>query len=188
MRAETAELGARSGELVLDLGSGPGQMATLIEQRGGAPVLVDASERMLRISRHPNRVRAAFENLPFKRGSFASAVSGFAIRDSRDLVRALFEVREVLAPGGQLVFCDIGRPRDPLRFLMIALYIRIFSPLIGLATAGPKGLKFGSLYQTYMLTLNNEELMKLLGSFFAEVRLRVRQFGGSIVVSCTRGA
>jgi demethylmenaquinone methyltransferase/2-methoxy-6-polyprenyl-1,4-benzoquinol methylase len=185
MRNETVDFAVKRGELVLDLGSGPGVMARLIERRGGVPILLDVSMRMLNASEHQHRVRGAFENLPFRRGSFTAAVSGFAIRDSRDLVGALSEVRRTLKPGGRLAFCDLGKPGNPLGLVMIALYIRVFAPLIGLFSAGLNGLKFGSLFQTYVLTLNNDDLVGLLRSFFPDVRLHARQFGGSIVVKCT---
>lgn len=187
MRDETVGFAVRGGELVLDLGSGPGTMAILVERRGGIPVLLDVSMRMLSASTHEHRVRAAFENLPFREASFAAVVSGFALRDSRDLVRALVEVRRILALRGKLGFCDLGKPTDPFWKVMIGLYIRIFAPLIGMLSAGLAGLRFGSLFQTYVLTLDNEELARLLHSFFGEVNLHARQFGGSIVVKCSRG-
>lgn len=185
MRDEAIDFAVKQGELVLDLGSGPGTMARLIEKRGGVPVLLDVSMRMLSASEHNHRVRGAFENLPIRGGALQAAVSGFALRDSRDLVRALSEVRRTLKPGGRLAFCDLGKPGNPLGLVIIALYIRVFAPLIGLLSAGLNGLKFGSLFQTYVLTLNNDDLVELLRSFFLEVKLHERQFGGSIVVKCT---
>jgi hypothetical protein len=68
---------------------------------------------------------------------------------------------------------------------MIALYIRVFAPFVGLFSAGLNGLRFGSLFQTYVLTLSNDDLVTVLRSFFPGVTLHARQFGGAIVVKCT---
>lgn len=187
MREEAVGIVER-GELVLDLGCGPGVMSRFIERRGATPILLDVSMRMLAASRYPDRVRASFEYLPFRSGSLRAVVSGFALRDSRDLMNAFSEIRRILGPEGRLAFCDLGKPSDPVRLVMIGLYIRVVAPLIGLLSAGTAGLGFGALFQTYVLSLNNDDLASLLRIFFRTVTVHTRQFGGSIVVKCSDGA
>lgn len=184
MRAKSVAFAVRKGSLVLDLGAGPGLMSRLVVSKGGEPVLLDVSQAMLRASRFPNRVRGVFEFLPFREGVFDSAVSGFALRDSLDLPLAVRQLARSLRPGGRLSFCDLGKPDSAIAALMIALYLRVAPGIIGLTTSGILGLRYGSIYDTYVLTLHNSELKELLSRHFGNVEMEETQFGGSIVVKC----
>jgi len=184
MRIRAVEFVVKEDDLVLDLGSGPGVMARIVERIGGEPLLLDVSRKMLSVSDHELKVQASFEHLPFKDDAFTGIVCGFALRDSQDLLMALREVRRVLTPEGKFGFCDLGKPSSTTRMLAIAVYLRIFTPLIGLVSAGRAGLRFGSIFDTYMLVPNNNELFKLLSRFFREVRISTQQLGGAIVVTC----
>ena len=186
MRAEVVAFAVRRGSSVLDLGSGPGTLSKLVEEAGGKPVLVDASRPMLSAAPFEDKVQGTFEHLPFKEGVFDSVVSGFAVRDSVDLGAALSQVHRVLKEGGRFAFCDLGRPESSLRALVIATYLRTLPSLIGLITAGKEGLRYGSLFDTYMLVLNNSELKSALSVVFRGVSLREGQMGGSVVVTCLR--
>jgi demethylmenaquinone methyltransferase/2-methoxy-6-polyprenyl-1,4-benzoquinol methylase len=171
--------------LVLDLGSGPGTMARAVERRGGGqPVRLDVSAKMLRVGTGSERVRAVFEHLPFREGAFDAVVAGFSLRDARDLVSTLGQVRYVTKRGGRFAFCDLGKPDSGGRAFLIAFYLKVFVPLIGLSVAGPKGLAFGSLYDTYIVSLKNSLLVALLRGFFSSAYLRERQGGAAIVVEC----
>ncbi len=57
-------------------------------------------------------------------------------------------------------------------------------PVIGFLTGGRRGLRFGSLRDTYRLVLDNKSLVELLSGYFASVAITERQMGGSIVVRC----
>jgi len=186
MRISSIAFAVRRGSLVLDLGAGPGTMSRLVVASGGDPVLLDVSHAMLAASRFPNRVRGTFEFLPFRDGVFDSAVSGFAIRDAHDQAVALGQIARTLKPGGKLSFCDLGKPDSAVAALIVAFYLRVAPSIIGLATAGPSGLKYGSLYDTYLLTLHNSELRALLLHQFSAVDIEETQFGGSIVVKCAK--
>ena len=184
MRAEVIEFAVDEGSLVLDLGSGPGTMAALVAKAGGTPLLLDASMRMLRAARGADKVQAVFEHLPFREGTFASVVAGFSLRDSMDLVTALGEVARVTKRGGRFSFCDLGKSDSYGRAVVLGAYIRVAAPLIGAMTGGRNGLRFGSLFETYLLTLPNGSLARLLRRFFSDVSLRAARLGGSIVVRC----
>lgn len=187
MRRQVTSFAARRGALVLDLGSGPGTMSRIVAQGGATPVLLDASRKMLAAAAPSfERVQAAFEQLPFREGSFDGVVAGFSLRDARDLVTALREVKAVLRKdGGRFSFCDLGKPESAVKATMIAYYLEVVVPLIGLLTGGLRGLRFSSLYGTYLLTLDNGEMVRLLKRYFREVSLTARQLGGSIVVRCS---
>lgn len=77
MREEVVDFAVRRGELVLDLGSGPGTLARVVTWSGGTPVLLDASRKMLMVAGRDMAVQAVFEALPFRDAAFGSVVAGF---------------------------------------------------------------------------------------------------------------
>ena len=184
MRIRAVKFVVKKRSLILDLGSGPGVMARIIERVGGRPLLLDVSRRMLSVSTYELKVQAAFEYLPFKDDAFIGIVCGFALRDSQDLLMALEEIRRVILSDGRFAFCDLGKPTSTVRMVAIAVYLRIFAPLMGLISAGRMGLKFGSIFDTYILVPNNDELLRPLSKFFHEVTMATMQLGGAIVVTC----
>ncbi|MDG7010115.1 MAG: class I SAM-dependent methyltransferase [Nitrososphaerota archaeon] len=189
MREEAVSFAVRDGDLVLDLGSGPGTMSKVVAKREGAPVLLDASRVMLKASGSANAVQGAFEHLPFRDGAFDSGVSGFAVRDAHDLQVALAELGRVLKPGGRFALCDLGKPDSPLNSVALGVYLRVVPPLIGLASAGRAGLRYGSLFDTYNLVLHNSDLAKLLTRYLGATSIHSMSLGGAIVAKCQkRGA
>jgi len=154
---------------------------------GGEPVLLDVSQAMLDASRFPNRVRATFEFLPFREGVFDAAVSGFALRDAQDLSRAIEQLSRALKPSGKLSFCDLGKPDSVAAGLVVALYLKLVPSIVGLITSGALGLRYGSIFDTYVLTLHNSELKALLSTQFGSVEVEETQLGGSIVAKCVKG-
>ena len=186
MRAEAVSFAVKKGGLILDLGSGPGTMSRVVAGAGGDPVLLDASRAMLKASRFPNAVQAIFERLPFREGVFDGAVSGFAVRDAHDLRGAMAQLSRALKPGSRFGLCDLGKPDGPLRATVVALYLRVIPSLIGLLTAGRVGLRYGSLYDTYVLVLPNSELRALLATYLGPTSIHETQMGGSIVARCMK--
>ncbi len=186
MRIESAGFAVRKGSLVLDLGAGPGTMSRLVASSGGEPVLVDVSRAMLLASDFPNRIQAAFESLPFRGGVFDGIVSGFALRDAFDLRVAMAQLSSVLKPDGRFGFCDLGKPDSTVAALVIGAYLRVAPILIGLISAGKAGLRYGSIYDTYVLAPHNSDLATPLSEHFGEVVLHETQLGGSIVAECVK--
>jgi ubiquinone/menaquinone biosynthesis C-methylase UbiE len=187
MRPEAVAFAVREGSRVLDLGAGPGTMSRIALRSGGVPVLVDVSRPMLTAaSGFQNRVQAVFEHLPFRASTFDAVISGFALRDSEDLHRAVWQISAILKPGGRFSFCDLGKPSSPGKAFLIACYLRFAPGFIGLFTDGMTGLKYSSLFDTYILTLNNDELSALLSHFFRSVEMEESQMGGSIVCKCSK--
>lgn len=186
MRPESVAFAVSQGSLVLDLGAGPGTMSRLVAKAGGIPVLLDVSRRMLKASLFENRVQAVFEHLPFKEGAFDAVVSGFALRDSVDLLTAVSQVAWVLKSGGRFSFCDLGKPDSMATFLIVGYYLRVMPSLIGAVTSGRAGLRYATIFDTYILALRNSQLSSLLSRFFLNVALEESQLGGSIVVRCAK--
>jgi demethylmenaquinone methyltransferase/2-methoxy-6-polyprenyl-1,4-benzoquinol methylase len=131
-------------------------------------------------------VQGIFEYLPFRDETFDGAVSGFAVRDAHELPAALVQLNRVLKPGGRFGLCDLGKPDDPIGALIVAMYLRVMPSLIGLATTGRSGLRYGSLFDTYVLVLHNHELKALLSKYLGQTLIHETQMGGSIVAKCTK--
>jgi demethylmenaquinone methyltransferase / 2-methoxy-6-polyprenyl-1,4-benzoquinol methylase len=185
LRDEVVSFAVRKGELVLDLGAGPGTMSRLVKKEGAYPVLLDVSRSMLEASDFPDRVQGTFEDLPFMDGAFDAVVSGFAVRDSRDFLEAVSRVHAALKPGGRFAFCDLGKPDSHLAAAAVAFYLRTAPSIIGMATAGRSGLRYGSLFDTYMLLYHNSEVAAMLSRWFS-VEVHETQMGGSVVFTCRK--
>jgi ubiquinone/menaquinone biosynthesis C-methylase UbiE len=105
--ATVARLGP--GELVLDLGCGPGQVGQYLADRGLRVVGLDLAPRMLVLaSRRAGRagfVCGDMRLLPFRDHSLAAVVAFYSVQHVRrvDLGPLLGEIRRVLAPNGLVV-------------------------------------------------------------------------------------
>ncbi|QQG49111.1 MAG: methyltransferase domain-containing protein [archaeon] len=186
MRRAVADFLTGSEGAILDLGSGPGTMAKALRKARLAVVLLDISRPMLKASGSPDSVQGLFEHLPFRDSSFAGAASSYAIRDSRDLPAALSELARVVRPGGRVGVCDLGKPDSPVKGLLVAAYLRTVPSVLGLVTAGRQGLAYGSLFDTYVLTLPNSSLLAAFSRHFGGVTIAEPNLGASIVLTATR--
>jgi len=124
-----ATSGIRSGQRVLDLAGGTGDIAALLADRvGGAGevVLSDINPAMLRIGRqrledrgivgNVRYVLANAERLPFPDGHFDAVTIAFGLRNVTDKERALREMLRVLTPGGQAHILEFSTVRpEPLK-------------------------------------------------------------------------
>lgn len=94
------------GSRVLDVGTGPGEVAASAARRGAPVVGVDSAEEMLRIATrlHPalTFVRATAERLPFDAARFDAVVGNLVIQHVAQPEPVLAECKRVLAPGGCL--------------------------------------------------------------------------------------
>ncbi len=104
-------LGIGVGELVLDLGCGPGDGAARIASLGGVAVGLDYSQGMLdRARAEPaltgRLLRGDAGRLPFADASFDKVVCTNSFHHYPQHVAALREMRRVLRPGGVLGLVD----------------------------------------------------------------------------------
>jgi demethylmenaquinone methyltransferase / 2-methoxy-6-polyprenyl-1,4-benzoquinol methylase len=113
-RAVAAAVGARAGELVLDLAAGTGTSSRTFTAAGARCVACDFSLGMLQVgARKPaSGVRFVAGDalvLPFRDASFDAVTISFGLRNLADPDAGLAEMLRVTRPGGRLVICEFGK-------------------------------------------------------------------------------
>jgi demethylmenaquinone methyltransferase/2-methoxy-6-polyprenyl-1,4-benzoquinol methylase len=119
-----ATSGVRSGDRVLDLAGGTGDVAALLLPRvgeDGSVVLGDINAAMLRAGRDRLLDRGFVRNLdyaqlnaealPFPGASFDAVTIAFGLRNVTDKQRALGEMFRVLKPGGRVLILEFSALR-----------------------------------------------------------------------------
>jgi demethylmenaquinone methyltransferase/2-methoxy-6-polyprenyl-1,4-benzoquinol methylase len=139
-----ATMGLQSGQRVLDLAGGTGDIAALMSQRVGSSgevVLTDINASMLTVGRRRLEDRgivgnisyslANAENLPFASRYFDAVTIAFGLRNVTDKAAALREMLRVLKPGGQAHILEFSEVRpEPLKKFYDAYSFRLL-PLMG---------------------------------------------------------
>ena len=118
-RRRFALANARSGERVLDLGCGTGDLAADLASAGAQVTAADVAQGALdrAARRHPHLALHLIDidgPLPFGDGAFDMVWSSEVIEHVADTARWLSEVRRVLAPRGRLLLTTPSHGRLPL--------------------------------------------------------------------------
>ncbi|MBL7133919.1 MAG: ubiquinone/menaquinone biosynthesis methyltransferase [Phycisphaerae bacterium] len=192
-RKAVAELDPVHGARYLDMGCGTGDMAIeIVRQCPRATVVgIDPAEEMLSLARRKTR-RASLEralsfqvgdgmHIEFPNGSFAGAVCAFCIRNITDRLRAMAEMKRVLARGSRLVVLELTTPANPVLHFGHKVYSRCIIP-----TAGRLIARSGQAYRYLVDSVETlPRVEKLAGMMtqagFEDVRC-VSLLGGSATV------
>jgi len=104
------------GQKVLDVAAGTGVSTQAIAKTGAWAVAADFSLGMLKAGERRGlpRVAADAMHLPFADASFDAVTISFGLRNVQDPALALAEFARVTRPGGQLLVCEVSRPRFAL--------------------------------------------------------------------------
>lgn len=136
--------GVRSGQKVLDLAGGTGdlsaKLASLVGKKGQV-VLADINESMLKVGRDKLRdkgvvgnieyVQANAEQLPFEDNCFDLITCGFGLRNVTDKNQALASIFRTLKPGGRLLVLEFSAPRHQILSKLYDFYSFNVLPKIG---------------------------------------------------------
>jgi demethylmenaquinone methyltransferase/2-methoxy-6-polyprenyl-1,4-benzoquinol methylase len=136
----------RSGDRVLDIAGGTGDLASAFGKKvghGGMVVHTDINEAMLRQGRNrlidggamlPTAICDA-ETLPFPEASFDVVSVAFGLRNMTHKDRALAEMNRVLRPGGRLLVLEFSKVAPPLEKLYDWYSFKVL-PRVGQWVAG----------------------------------------------------
>ena len=115
--------GVRSGQKILDLAGGTGDLTRLLAPKVGATgkvVLSDINHSMMAVGRerlindgivaNVEYVQANAECLPFPDAEFDLVTIAFGLRNVTDKAKALSSIRRVLKPGGRLLILEFSKP------------------------------------------------------------------------------
>ena len=124
----TIELSAvRSGQTVLDIAGGTGDLAAKFSKLVGADgkvILADINAAMLSVGRDRLIDKGALSNiavvqadaqfLPFEDNSIDCITIAFGLRNVTDKAKALRSMHRVLKPGGRVLVLEFSKPTSPL--------------------------------------------------------------------------
>jgi demethylmenaquinone methyltransferase/2-methoxy-6-polyprenyl-1,4-benzoquinol methylase len=175
------ELHVQSGNDVLDVCTGTGDLAIGAARRGAQVTGLDFSHAMLERARRKRSditwVQGDALALPFGDASFDAATVGFGVRNVDDLDQGLRELRRVLRDGGRVGILEITTPRGALAPFYKLWFDRVV-PLLGKILPG--GDAYTYLPASVRRFPGPDELAdKLNAAGFTNVRYR--RFAGGIV-------
>ncbi|MEW6605012.1 MAG: class I SAM-dependent methyltransferase [Thermoproteota archaeon] len=180
------------GNIVLDAGSGYGNMSrvALAEAGGDARVVMydPIPEMLANVKNYLPDLQAAlssgiFEYMPFRDGTFDAVLCGYSLRDAIRLGEAITEMHRVLKAGGRLVIVDLGKPDGAVSRAFVSMYLKYFLGIFAYLAAGKAGLKFKTLYGTYLRWPKNSELDSMLKEKFSHVEFEKGMMGGAVIIA-----
>ncbi len=182
----------RPGNIILDAGSGYGNMSRLaLAEAGGDATVVMYDPLLEMLANAKNYMLGSqaalysgiFECMPFREGIFDVVLCGYSLRDSIDLQQAIAEMHRVLKNDGRLVIIDLGKPDNRILRGMVSIYLKYFLEIFAYLAAGNSGLKFKTLYGTYVRWPKNSELEYMLREKFSYVQFDRGLMGGAVIIA-----
>ena len=180
------------GNIILDAGSGYGNMSrlALAEVHGDAKVVMyDPLLEMLAnvknylLGSQTALYSGVFEYMPFRDGIFDAVLCGYSLRDSIHLQQTIAEMHRVLKADGRLVIIDLGKPDNRILRSMVSIYLKYFLGIFAYVAAGKPGMKFKTLYGTYVRWPKNSELESMLKEKFSHVQFKRGMMGGAVIIA-----
>lgn len=127
---------------VLDIATGTGEVAIqAVKNLSGSRIIgMDPSAEMLALAQKKiqapgvaekvSLAQGSAEDLPFKDNTFDGVSIAFGIRNTRDHIKSLGEMRRVLKPGGRLAILEFAIPRQRLFAPVYLFYFKNIMPLV----------------------------------------------------------
>lgn len=180
-----------SGQDVLDLACGTGDLAFEALRRGGAVVGLDITPRMLDHARGREagrRVRwliGDMSALPIASTSFDLVTTGYGLRNVPDLPRALAEIHRALRLGGSFCSLDFDKPSSRVVRAVYLGYLTAVGSTLGWILHGdPDTYRYiPASIRRYPGARGVCDLLRAAG--FTDVR-HVRVFGGLMAIHTAR--
>jgi demethylmenaquinone methyltransferase / 2-methoxy-6-polyprenyl-1,4-benzoquinol methylase len=128
----------RSGDRILDLCCGTGDIAFALADSGAKVLGLDFSAAMLRVAQRraitqPGVcwIRGDALRLPFGEGEFDILTIGYGLRNLAYFPAAILEMLRVLRPRGRLLVLDFGKPDNPIWRRIYFAYLEWLVPVFG---------------------------------------------------------
>jgi demethylmenaquinone methyltransferase/2-methoxy-6-polyprenyl-1,4-benzoquinol methylase len=187
-------LNLKSGDLVLDVCGGTGDLALLAARRAAGSVraiIYDFNRAMIeagktKFERSPQRrnisaIQGDAENISFQDEAFDAVTIGFGVRNFARLEEGLKEMHRVLKSGGQLLILEFSLPVRAWQKSLYHFYSFKIMPLVAKMVCGTAG-PFKYLAESIRVFPMPEQIAGLLRSAgFSEVGFR-RLNGGLAVL------
>ncbi|MGE0085941.1 MAG: bifunctional demethylmenaquinone methyltransferase/2-methoxy-6-polyprenyl-1,4-benzoquinol methylase UbiE [Desulfococcaceae bacterium] len=187
-------LGLKSGEKVLDVCGGTGDLAvSAVKQTGsaGRVVLYDINRQMMDAGRCSSfgrefrqqiiYIQGDAEQMSFPDQFFDAAIVGFGIRNLTRMEKGFAEMHRVLRPGGRMVCLEFSQPVLPLFRRVYDLYSFHIMPRLGRLLTGSEQA-YTYLPESIRLFPSPDRLKSLLGQIgFSHVEY-LRLTGGVAVI------
>ncbi|MBW3657370.1 MAG: class I SAM-dependent methyltransferase [Actinobacteria bacterium] len=148
-RRVTADAARPAGAVVLDVASGPGNVAIALIARGARRVVaLDLSLNMLLEGAARGYPDVAFvhgdaQRLPFPDASFDAVTISFGLRNVPDPEAALAEFARVLRPGGRAVIAEFAAPTwGPFRTLYTEYLMRALPEVAKLVSSDAPAYRY----------------------------------------------
>ncbi len=199
-RAMVTALGPLEGRRVLDVATGTGLVAALLERAGADVVAVDQSEEMLARARARfagtgragavELVHAEAERLPFADGAFDALTFTYLLRYVDEPAATLRELARVVRPGGRIGMVEFGVPPRRAARALWRLHTRAALPAVG-RVASPAwvavGRFLGPSIEAFAAQTPPERLAGLWrAAGIGHVEVRRPSFGAGLVMTGVR--
>jgi len=132
---------ARPEDVVLEIGSGPGNFARHLASK--TVYCIEPSSKMLSASRQMidgekvTLVRGVGEKIPLSDGSVDKVFCVFSFRDFRNKTAGVEEIHRVLKAGGEAFITDIAKPSPGPLAKMLEMHFKHLVPVLARVAVGP---------------------------------------------------
>jgi demethylmenaquinone methyltransferase / 2-methoxy-6-polyprenyl-1,4-benzoquinol methylase len=133
-------------------------------------------------------VRGVAENIPFRNGSIAGAVTCYSLRDVRDKAGSISEFARVVKEKGRLEIVDVGKPDNPFLRRLIGLYVVLVMPILARFFIGRRTQEnpFRMIIPTFHRLPTNRSLSRLAEHKFGSSKLHEYLLGGLVIVEASK--
>jgi demethylmenaquinone methyltransferase/2-methoxy-6-polyprenyl-1,4-benzoquinol methylase len=182
-------IGVGTGDLVIDLACGTGDLAEQARARGARVVGVDFAGEMLRGARargiDAGFVRADGAALPMADGSASVVTCGFALRNFVSLPEIFSELARVLDSGGRIALIEVDRPRSGLVRGAHSIYFDRLVPLLGGMVSDRAAYRYLPESTAYLPPA--EELLAMLAKAgFRSIEKRSLMLGAAQILTASK--